>query len=147
MLRQIPGAGLQKLDRAVYFQARPDGIAVRFRAGKEESDRFPAGRAVVLECLHVRPQAALQQKVEISTAIEIGYGKGAAVERAIETAHAGEIAVAAVAPHVKNIGLAAIPAIALANELVDGIPAVLICLGALSDYRRPCHHLAPEEAL
>src|SRR5204863_10104408 len=44
------------------------------------------------------------------------------------------------------VGLAAMPAIAFADELVDGVPTVLVYFRALGGSGRLRHHLPPEEA-
>src|SRR5579864_6425601 len=54
--------------------------------------------------------------------------------------------VSAATADVKDIRLVAIPAIILADELIDGVPSVFVFLGALRPRRRFRHHLPPEKA-
>ena len=59
-------------------------------------------------------------------------------------AHAGEIVVAPAAPHEEHVGFGRRPTVILADELVDGIPAVLVLGRGHRFHRRLGDHLAVE---
>ena len=107
VLRKIARTRRYEFHFAVHFDARADGIAVRFHAAQPESDRSACCAAVVLEDADLRAQAALEHQVEVAVAIEIGDGEGAAVVGEIEAADAGEVIVFAAAAHIEDVGLAA----------------------------------------
>ena len=153
MLRQEPAASAQILHPPIHFDARADSIAIRFHTAQPQRNRAPAHSAIVAQDANLRPQAALQHDVQIAVAIDIGRRERTRVVREVDAADARKIekpggsAARRLDSFVKHVRLAPAPTVILADELIDGVPTVLVFRGRAVGHRRFRHDLPPEETI
>ena len=153
VLRQVSASRVQILDSPVDFDARADPVAIGFRPAQPQRDRALAHAAVVAQHADLRPQAALQHDIQVAVAIDIGCGERAGVVGEVQPADAREViefrcaAVRGRHSLVENVGLMAAPAVLLADELIDRVPAVFILRSRGLGHGRLSHHLPPEETV
>ena len=145
VLRQVSRPRRDPLDLSVHLDARANRIAIRFRPAQSEYDAVSFTRALVCEHTHLRSQTALQNEIERAVPGEIGNRECASIVSHIESAHSGIVAISAIPPYEKDIGLVTIPAISFPDELVQCVPAALVCHGGFRFDGRLRHHLTPEE--
>src|SRR4030095_8212355 len=130
----------------LHIHSRSDGIPVRLRSNQTQGHRLPLGAAFVSKNSELRSKTTLEEQIETAVAVQIGGSESPAVFRKIESGDAREVIVPTGAARIEHVGLPAIPTVVLADQLVQGVPAVLIAGCRFERVGRARDHLTPEEA-